>query len=71
MPTEGDETKKGTTNFIVEATTSVVVNISSWDNAKTGQLVNSPNIPVKLYNAGKYSVAKTYTPQPAATVSAA
>jgi hypothetical protein len=57
----GDATKKGTTNFIVEATTSVVVNVSSWDNAKTLTYVNSPNIQVKLYNAGKQLIQEGLT----------
>jgi hypothetical protein len=57
----GDETKKASASFIVEATTSVVVNISSWDNAKTVTYVNSPNIPVKLYNAGKQLIQEGLT----------
>jgi hypothetical protein len=57
----GDTTKKGTTNFIVEATTSVVVNVSSWDNGRDLKYVNSPNIPVKLYNAGKQLIQEGLT----------
>jgi large repetitive protein len=57
----GDETKKGSTNFNVEATTSVVVNVSSWDNGKSLTYVNSPNIPVKLYNAGKQLIQEGVT----------
>jgi hypothetical protein len=57
----GDETKKATVSFFVEATTSVVVNISSWDHAKTLTYVNSPNIPVKLYNAGKQLIQEGLT----------
>jgi hypothetical protein len=57
----GDETKKGSVSIEVKATTSVVVNVSSWDHAKTLTYVNSPNIPVKLYNAGKQLIQEGLT----------
>jgi hypothetical protein len=57
----GDETKKGSVSIDVQATTSVVVNISSWDHAKTLNYVNSPNIAVKLYNAGKQLIQEGLT----------
>jgi hypothetical protein len=57
----GDESKKGSVTIDVKATTSVVVNISSWDHAKTIRYVDSPNIPVKLYNAGKQLIQEGLT----------
>jgi large repetitive protein len=57
----GDETKKATVGFVVEATTSVVVNVHSWDHASKIAFVNSPNVPVKLYNAAKQIVQEGVT----------
>jgi large repetitive protein len=49
----GDATKKANTTITVKASTSVTINVSSWDNAKTRIVVKSANIPVKLYDANK------------------
>jgi hypothetical protein len=47
----GDTTKKAIVSINVLATTSVSVYIDSWDNASRAKYVDSPNIPVKLYDA--------------------
>jgi large repetitive protein len=57
----GDATKKANTTITVKASTSVTINVSSWDNAKSRILVSSPNIPVKLYDANKKLVQEGLT----------
>jgi large repetitive protein len=57
----GDPTKKADITVLVKASTSVTINVDSWDHAKTLTVVNSPNIPVKLYDAGKKLVQEGLT----------
>jgi hypothetical protein len=47
----GDTTKKAVVSVNVLATTSVSVYVDSWNNASRANYVDSPNIPVKLYDA--------------------
>jgi large repetitive protein len=57
----GDTTKKGTVTFDVRASTSVVVNVSSWDHASDVKYFNTPNIAVKLFDANKKLVQEGVT----------
>jgi hypothetical protein len=57
----GDATKKATITLLVKASTSVTININSWDHAKTRTTINSPNIAVKLYDADKKLVQEGLT----------
>jgi hypothetical protein len=57
----GDATKKAVITLNVRASTSVTINVSSWDNAKASILVDSPGIPVKLFDANKKLVQEGLT----------
>jgi large repetitive protein len=57
----GNTSKTSKVTILVKATTSVVVNISSWDHASKVVYVNSLNIPVKLYDADKKLVQEGVT----------
>jgi large repetitive protein len=57
----GDTTKKGKITFDVRASTSVVVNVSSWNHASDVKYFNTDNIAVKLFDANKKLVQEGVT----------
>jgi hypothetical protein len=59
----GDATKKAVVSFNVLATTSVSVYVKSWDRATRATFVNSPNIPVKLFDAKQNLIQEGLTDQ--------